>query len=161
VIRALSPGDPALPAVLSLLRDAFAYMEGRIDPPSSLGGMGLADLERLLATGPGFVIEDPDPVACVFGSWTKEALYLGKFAVAGSHRGQGLAHMLIAAAAEAARARGVSGLTLKTRVELTENHAAFARLGFVETARAAHAGYDRPTSVEMRLELGDAAGGRP
>ncbi|TIN07524.1 MAG: GNAT family N-acetyltransferase, partial [Mesorhizobium sp.] len=30
---------------------------------------------------------------------------------------------------------------------------AFARLGFHETARTAHSGYDRPTSITMRKVL--------
>ena len=44
-------------------------------------------------------------------------------------------------------------LELQTRIELTANQAAFRKLGFHETARTAHAGYDRPTSVTMRKVL--------
>ena len=44
-------------------------------------------------------------------------------------------------------------LELQTRVELNGNHAAFARLGFRETERTAHAGYERPTSLTMRKAL--------
>ena len=57
-------------------------------------------------------------------------------------------------AAEAlARAAGKPVLELQARVELTGNQAAFSRLGFVETERTAHAGYNRPTSVTMRKTL--------
>ncbi|RUY90914.1 GNAT family N-acetyltransferase, partial [Mesorhizobium sp. M7A.F.Ca.CA.003.01.2.1] len=38
-------------------------------------------------------------------------------------------------------------------IELTANHAAFARLGFRETGRTAHDGYARPTSITMRKAL--------
>jgi hypothetical protein len=54
---------------------------------------------------------------------------------------------------EHARLLGKHGLELQARVELTANHAAFARLGFHETGRTAHEGYDRPTSVTMRKTL--------
>jgi phosphinothricin acetyltransferase len=41
-------------------------------------------------------------------------------------------------------------LELKTRVELVENQAAFARMGFVEIGQTSHAGFPNPTSVTMR-----------
>lgn len=48
-----------------------------------------------------------------------------------------------------ARRDGNSKLRLETRVELTENHAAFGRMGFVKVSETAHAGFDRPTSITM------------
>jgi hypothetical protein len=45
---------------------------------------------------------------------------------------------------------------LQTRIELVENHAIFAALGFVETARTAHKGYDRPTTLTFRKSTGPA-----
>jgi hypothetical protein len=55
----------------------------------------------------------------------------------------------VAEADAMARALGRPLLELQTRVELTENHAIFAALGFREVGRTAHPGYDRPTSVTM------------
>ena len=52
-----------------------------------------------------------------------------------------------------ARSRGKAAVELQTRIELTGNHAAFARLGFHETERTAHEGYIRPTSITMRKVL--------
>ena len=46
-----------------------------------------------------------------------------------------------------ARALGLPVLELQTRVELTENHAAFRALGFAQTGATAHPGFDRPTSL--------------
>ena len=71
-----------------------------------------------------------------------------------SKRGTGLARQLVDLAGTRARALGFDILELKTRVELVENHAAFARLGFVKTGEAAHPGYDRPTSIIMQKRLG-------
>jgi hypothetical protein len=59
----------------------------------------------------------------------------------------------MAAAEACARSLGRTALELQTRVELTGNQAAFARLGFRETGRTAHEGFDRPTSVTMRKEI--------
>ncbi len=143
--------DPALwPLILGLLQAEFAYMEGRIDPPSSLHTL---TRESLPPTTEVWVIGTP-PVACVFLTPEPDALYVGKLAVAASHRGQGLARALIDLAETRARALERPALELQTRVELTENHASFRALGFVETGRNAHAGFDRPTSITFRREVG-------
>lgn len=141
-------------ALRALVAAAFADMEGRIDPPSSLAAMGPADFAALAAAGPWWLArEGAAPVGCLFGARREGALHLSKLAVRPDRQGRGLGRALVEAAAASARAEGLAALTLGTRVELVENHAAFARMGFVETGRSAHAGFDRPTSVEMRREL--------
>ncbi|PRY26198.1 hypothetical protein CLV78_101293 [Aliiruegeria haliotis] len=148
VKRIASPGRSDAEAVLHLLRAAFAGMEGLIDPPSSLDRMGWQDIAAKARDEILFCIEeDGVPIACLFASETPDHLYLSKLAVADSHRNRGLARRLLEAAEGHARALGLTSLVLKTRVELTENHAAFARLGFVRTDATAHPGYDRPTSL--------------
>ena len=74
-------------------------------------------------------------------------LYLGKIAVAQEFRSSGLARRLVAFADKVAQTRGLASLTLQSRVELVENHATFRALGFTETARTAHPGFDKPTSI--------------
>jgi GNAT superfamily N-acetyltransferase len=141
--------DPNLwPVILALLRDAFAYMEGRIDPPSSLRDLTPDALCRQTLTGEIWILGAP--VACVFLTPKPGALYLGKLAVAASHRGQGLARRLIDQAERRARELGLPMLELQTRVELVENQSAFQAMGFVEAGRTAHAGFDRPTSITYR-----------
>jgi len=141
--------DPALwPAVLALLHGAFAYMEGRIDPPSSLRTLTEEDLTRQAAAGEIWIIGAP--VACVFLTPKPGALYIGKLAVAAETRGQGLARQLIDLAEDRARQMGLPVLELQTRVELLENQKAFRKLGFVEVGRTAHEGFDRPTSITYR-----------
>ena len=137
-------------ALHALLALCFAYMEGRIDPPSSLAAMtpetlrAKADTETLVTIRQGGAL-----VACGYLSDTGRSVHLGKLAVAPAHRGRGLAGRIVAEAEALARALGRPVLELSTRVELTENHATFARLGFAEIARTAHPGFDRPTSVTM------------
>lgn len=141
--------DPALwPPILALLRQAFAYMDGRIDPPSSLRDLTPEALTRQARVGEIWIIGAP--VACVFLTPKPGALYVGKLAVAESHRGQGLARRLIDRAETRAREMGLPALELQTRVELVENQATFVAMGFREVGRTAHEGFARPTSITYR-----------
>ena len=138
----------------ALLTGAFAYMDGRIDPPSSLGRMSPEALARAAAKNELWVLPAPEaPLACMLLTAQADHLYLGKLAVSVSARGRGLARRMVLHAEARARELGLPCLRLQTRVELVENHAAFRRLGFVETGRTAHAGYDRPTSVTFEKAL--------
>lgn len=140
------PGDPALTEVLALIRRCFAEMDGRIDPPSSMLRLDAAAMAAQAGTGEIWSIGAP-PQACVFLAPQGDALYLSKLAVAPEMRRRGLAAALIGLAEARAGALGLPRLRLQTRVELTENHATFARLGFAETGRTRHPGYVRATSV--------------
>jgi ribosomal protein S18 acetylase RimI-like enzyme len=124
-------------------------MDGRIDPPSSMHLLTAQIITDQSRTGEVWAIGHP-PVACVFLTPKPHALYIGKLAVATSHRGQGLARALITAAEHRARALNLPALELQTRVELTGNHATFRALGFAEVARTAHPGYAHPTSITFR-----------
>lgn len=139
-------------AVLAVLHAAFAGMNGRIDPPSSLDGMGVADITRkrqveILLTAR----DDTRIVGCVFLAPHADHVYLGKLAVLPDLHGRGIGRQLVQAAIAAAPHPVIR---LQTRVELLENHATFARLGFVEIARTAHPGYTRPTSITMQRNAG-------
>ena len=149
----LVPSDNLAP-VLALLRESFAAMDGRIDPPSSLTRMGVAELAAE-ATRAELWILPPDsaPAACMLLAPRGDHLYLGKLAVAPARRGEGLARQMIGQAETRALANGLREIRLQTRVELVENHATFARLGFVEVGRTAHPGFDRPTSVTFARRL--------
>ncbi|NDV01959.1 GNAT family N-acetyltransferase [Pseudoroseicyclus sp. CLL3-39] len=124
-------------------------MEGRIDPPSSMLRLTLTEVEAQAAGGEVWAIGAP-VTACLFLTPKPPSLYLGKLAVAASARGRGLARTLISEAEARARALGLAQLELSTRVELADNHAAFAALGFTEAARTSHPGYARPTSITYR-----------
>lgn len=143
LVRATDPYD--WPGVLALIQRAFAGMEGRIDPPSSLHRLTAGGIAAQARTGEIWVV--PPLQACMFLTPKDGRLYLGKLAAEPALQGGGLARQLVALAEERARALGFAILELETRVELTENHAIFARLGFVETGRKAHPGFDRPTSI--------------
>lgn len=150
-IAAAAPEFADWDALLTLLRACFAYMDARIDPPSSLARLNADDLRAkardetlIVATLAGAL------VGCAFAAVRADCVYLGKVAVAERVRRQGVARGMFAVAETLARAHGRGWLELQTRVELIENHRSFAALGFHEVARTAHAGHAQPTSVTMR-----------
>ena len=142
-------------AVLDLILDAFAYMDGRIDPPSSAHRLTPEAIRDQAATGTVLLADGGGEglLGCVFLTPKPDCLYLGKLAVRPGLQGRGIGRRLMATAFDAARADGHAAIELQARVELEENHRIFAGMGFVETGRTAHDGYDRPTSVTMRCAL--------
>jgi GNAT superfamily N-acetyltransferase len=140
-------------ALVGLIRAAFAGMEGRIDPPSSVHRLSAADLARQSQDGEVWVCGTP-PVACLVLTPAEGHLHLGKLAVAEGWRGQGLARALVDQAERRALAMGLPEIRLQTRVELVENHAAFGAMGFTLLGSTAHPGYDRPTSLTFGRRAG-------
>ena len=141
-------------ALHRLLVECFAYMEGRIDPPSSLKGMTPETLREKAAGETLVLVYDGDTLAgCGYLKVTEDAIYLGKLAVRAAFRGQGILREIVAIATRLAVARRKTALELETRVELVENHRTFAALGFRKTAWRCHAGYDRPTSITITKAL--------
>ncbi|RAZ75924.1 GNAT family N-acetyltransferase [Mesorhizobium atlanticum] len=140
--------------LLALIRRAFAYMDGVIDPPSSAHLLSADSLAEKAKREAGFLaVENGRIVGCVFALERARDFYVGKLAVEPALQGQGVGARLMQAVEDLARERDKDAIELQARIELTANHAAFARLGFRETARTAHAGYDRPTSITMRKVL--------
>jgi GNAT superfamily N-acetyltransferase len=140
--------------LLDLILNSFAYMDGSIDPPSSalrLTPKSLAEKTRvevcLLASRGGKL------VGCVFAAKRPHALYVGKLAVDPAEQGKGIGRGLVEAVEQLAHRLGKPALELETRIELTGNHVAFGRMGFIEVERNAHDGFDRPTSITFRKSL--------
>lgn len=141
-------------ALHALIMQAFAYMDGRIDPPSSAHRLTPENLKEKASVETGYVAtENGLLLGCVFCKAEPETLYIGKFAISPAAQGKGVGRALLAAAEGRARELGLPALRLETRIELTDNHAIFGKWGFVKTAERAHAGYDRPTQIEMRKAL--------
>lgn len=144
-----SPTDSGLADILKLIQTSFAYMSARIDPPSSMHRLGLEDIAGQCDVGEVWSIGQP-PVACILMKIKLDALYIGKLAVSEKWRRTGLARNLVVLAEDRARHFGLSWLELESRVELLDNHAVFASLGFRKTGEGRHTGYDRPTYIIMR-----------
>jgi GNAT superfamily N-acetyltransferase len=140
--------------VLRLILDAFAYMGPRIDPPSSALRLTPQSVQAHAESGTLLLAyRAADLVGCLFLHQKNDALYIGKFAVSPTLQHAGIGRKLMKAARGEARRRGIGTLELETRIELTENHAAFARMGFIKTAETSHKGFDRPTSIVMRAPV--------
>lgn len=148
----INASSPHLADLLRLMHDCFAYMEGRINPPSSLGKMTSASLGETARAAEIWAIGTP-PIACMILTEKPAKLHLGKVCVAPTHQQLGLSKHLIAQAEVRARALRLPSLELQTRVELMDNHATFRALGFSEYARTAHPGFERPTSITMRKRV--------
>jgi N-acetylglutamate synthase-like GNAT family acetyltransferase len=152
------PGFSDWTQLLGLVRDSFAYMDSRIDPPSSLRTMGVEEFKTKAMRETLIVAEeDRNIIGCAFAALREDCVYVGKVAVAQSARGKGVSRALFAAAEALARKHGRRFLELQTRVELVENHATFAALGFQKVAESAHPGYSRPTSITMRKRVAESA----
>ncbi len=140
--------------LLTLLKSSYAYMDGRIDPASSLRHLDARGLEEksrdelLILAKVGELL-----VGCCFLKPDGDHLYVGKVAVSPAHQGQGIARALFDHVIARAKQEGWNGLELQTRIELIENHTAFAAMGFCKTGESSHEGYDRPTSITMRLDF--------
>ena len=146
------------PQLLSLLRESFAYMDGRIDPPSSLTRMGIEELRTKAAEESLIIAADgQELMGCAFAAVREDCVYIGKVAVASTARRQGVARALINTAENLARAHNRSYLELQTRIELVENNATFGALGFKKVAETSHPGYNRPTSITMRKQVAESA----
>jgi len=138
------------PQILTLLHYSFADMKGRIDPPSSLKKLTVDAINHHMETEVLLTVQNAStPIACVFLTEQSDAIYLGKLAVAETHRKTGAAKALINWAETYTRDQGHRTLRLQTRIELTENHALFAHLGFTQTATGKHPGFTHPTEITM------------
>jgi GNAT superfamily N-acetyltransferase len=157
VIQLARPDFKDWDALHRLLVTCFAYMEGRIDPPSSLTRMPPEVLatkaaEETLVTA----VSNGILVGCGFLSETPDTIYIGKLAVAAPFRRKGILKALISEAERVARGKGKAFLELQTRVELIENHRTFEALGFAKVGETAHAGFARATSITMRKPIAPA-----
>lgn len=140
--------------LLNLILTSFAYMDGRIDPPSSAQALTVQSLREKARNEIGYVALDGDQiVGCVFCRAEPESLYIGKLAILPSAQGKGIGRRLLTYAEAEARKQHRAILRLETRIELTENHATFAAWGFAKTAENSHPGFDRTTSIEMQKLL--------
>ncbi len=144
-------------AVAQLIRAAFAAQQVATDPPASALGVATETVEAHLARAGGAVAEvNGRLVGSILWEEQDGGLYVGRVAVAPFARRRGIARILIAAADEEARRRGLPYLSLGTRLALTGNRRLFGACGFVEIAVHAHAGYTAPTWVEMRKPVAGA-----
>lgn len=161
VLRTAVAGDAA--SLAATIAAAFEQYRGRLIPESGAFRDTADAISRELADGTGAIIaeQNGETLGCVMIKPVDGDLYFGRLAVTPSARGRGIARRLVGAVeAEAAR-RGLAGVRLGVRIVLTENQRFFTALGYVETSREAHPGFDHPTSITMRKSFSPDRVGSP
>jgi ribosomal protein S18 acetylase RimI-like enzyme len=153
VLRVGTLADSA--AIATTIAAAFEQYRGKLVPESGAFAETADNIAAQLQDGAGALVAERNGrmLACVMTEMQDGDLYFGRLAVLPEARGLGLARRLIAAVAAEARRRGLPGVRLGVRVVLTENQRLFAALGYLETSREAHPGFDYPTSINMRKAL--------
>lgn len=153
VLRAATVADAA--AVATTITAAFAQYRGKLVPESTAFRETPDAVANQLAAGSGAIVAERNGtmIGCVMTELLEGDLYFGRLAVRPEARGLGLARRLIAAVEDDARRRGLPGVRLGVRIALVENQRLFQSLGYRETSREAHPGFDRPTSINMRKAL--------
>lgn len=140
--------------LLDLIARAFAQYEGRLDPPSGANGETAASLTGRLESGGALVCErDGVLLGCIFHELRADHAYVGRLAVPPEHRHHGLGDALLAAAERRAAELGAARVRLGVRLVLADLRAYYVRRGYTEVALRCHAGYERPTFVEMEKRL--------
>jgi len=160
VLRPATADDA--PAVAATIAAAFAQYRGKLVPESGAFSDTTAAIAAELAKGSTAIVAERngEMLGCVMMKVMEGDLYFGRLSVVPKARGLGLARRLVSAVEADARTLGLAGVRLGVRVVLTENQRLFRSLGYAETGREAHPGFDHPTSINMRKALG-TAGLRP
>lgn len=154
VLRAATVDDAA--AIATVIAASFAQYRGRLVPESGAFRETAATIAAELDRGSGAIVaqRNSEVLGCVLVEEKEGDLYFGRLSVLPSARGRGLARQLIEAVETEARRRGLAGVRLGVRIVLTDNQRLFQALGYRETSREAHPGFDHPTSINMRKPLG-------
>ena len=153
ILRAATAADA--PALAATIGAAFEQYRGKLVPESGAFRETAATIAAELANGSGAIIAEQNgkPVGCVMVKPEDGDLYFGRLSVLPAARGLGLARRLVEAVEAEARRRGLAGIRLGVRIVLTDNQRLFQSLGYAEVSREAHAGFDQPTSINMRKPL--------
>ena len=153
VLRAATAADA--PVLAAIIAESFAQYRGRLVPESGAFRETAESIAAELKKGAGaFVAErNGETLGCVMTKPMEGDLYFGRLSVLPTARGLGVAKRLIEAVEAEARRRGLAGVRLGVRMVLTDNQQLFASMGYLETDREAHPGFDYPTSINMRKRL--------
>ena len=142
-------------AIARVIAASFEQYRGKLNPESGAFRETAGGIAAELTRGASAIVAERNGeiVGCVLVEEKEGDLYFGRLSVLPSARGRGLARQLIEAVETEARRRGLAGVRLGVRMVLTDNQRLFQALGYRETSREAHPGFDHPTSINMRKPL--------
>jgi ribosomal protein S18 acetylase RimI-like enzyme len=153
ILRKATIGDAA--AIAAVIAASFEQYRGKLIPESGAFRETADGISEELSRGAGAIVAERngEMLGCVLVEEKEGDLYFGRLSVLPPARGLGLARRLIDAVEAEAHRRGLAGIRLGVRVVLTDNQRLFQALGYRETSREAHPGFDHPTSINMRKPL--------
>lgn len=151
-LRPATAGD--IPAILAVTRAAYAPYTGRIDPPSGVLDERADDVQRSLEQGGVIVAQAADQIVGVVRYQSHDDhVYLGRLGVLPPWQRRGVGRRLIAAVEEWTTLLGLDEVRLNVRHELTEHHALYKRLGYIEDGQATFDRAPHRTYLKMKKHL--------
>lgn len=153
VLRAATAADAA--AIAATIAASFEQYRGKLKPESGAFRETAEGIAAELARESGAIVAERNGrmIGCVMVKLEEDDLYFGRLSVVPEARGEGIARRLVEAVEDEARRRELAGVRLGVRIVLVENQQLFSSMGYVETSREAHEGFDHPTSINMRKAL--------
>ena len=153
LLRAATTADAA--AIAATIAASFEQYRGKLEPESGAFRETAEGIAAELARESGAIVAERNGrmIGCVMVKLIDDDLYFGRLSVVPEARGEGIARRLVEAVEDEARRRDLAGVRLGVRIALTENQHLFSSMGYVETSREAHEGFDHPTSINMRKAL--------
>lgn len=136
--QAVSADVGAISACVSAAYEPLTELIGRSAAPIS------ADHGALVAIGRAYVAEHDEAIVGVIEMWARNGhWYIENIAVDPTAQGVGVGSLLLDLASVTASSIGLGEIRLYTNVALLQNVAWYRKLGFVETHRSLHEGYER------------------
>jgi GNAT superfamily N-acetyltransferase len=152
VLRPLTVSDAEIAS--EVIRSAFTDQPRPTRPPSSALRETASSIASKIEAGGGFgAWAGARLVALALWQVAGDTLHVARVSVLPERRGERLSRRLLGRCEDAARARGLSRVTLRVRLELPENERLFERFGFRRVRVEAHEGFHRPTTSVMEKEL--------
>jgi len=144
------------PTLLTIIQQAYAHYRDFLDPPSGAFRETCAALAELLTRESAVLAgTGAEAAGCVFYDLANGELYLHRMAVIPAARQQSVGHALVSYVEARARELGCARVRLGVRLQLPENQAFYARIGYAVLGPDTHPGYTRPTFLHMAKGVGE------
>ena len=145
--------DADVPALVAVLRAAFAEQRD-LAPPSSALGETEESVRGLMHTARvALAVVDGRIVGSQFFEPKDDYLYLFRLAVLPDHRQRGIGQALIRYAEEQARALGLPRTQFSVRLALPRQRAMYERMGYRFVEYGTHSGFSAPTFATLTKDL--------
>ncbi|WP_417843582.1 GNAT family N-acetyltransferase [Thalassospira sp.] len=154
----LNPDIAVFNRLTGILKAAFAFQDGIVNPPSSVTRVDEAELQWRFERDMVLVARDIENDHVIVGQvWIEETpddAYIYKMSVDPAYHGKGIGRALIDAAVNHVLQKGRNArMRLHVRKELAGNISFFTRCGFAITGDGTHPGFSQPTFFVMTRDV--------